>query len=221
MLPQQVYAFSGLGADARAFAGLKLPGYELIHVEWLKPLPAEVLASYVLRLAQHAGIPKVGAFVIGLSFGGICAAELAKSYSFKKLLLLSSAKTKKELPSIFSLAKIVPLHRLIPGKFLTRPSKLLYSLFGVQEIADKELLAAIIRDTDPEFLKWAIQAMLQWENTIKPANCLHIHGDKDRLMPINRIDYTLKIEDAGHFMILNRAAEISTIIVDFYASTEA
>ena len=219
MRPQPVYAFYGLGADARAFAALELPGYEVIHVEWVQPQPAEPLAAYVLRLAQQAGIPKSGAFVIGLSFGGICATELSKSYTFKKLLLISSAKTQQELPSFFGFAKILPLHKLIPTKFFTMPSAFLNRMFAVHEIADQMLLAAIIRDTDPQFMKWAIQAMLDWDNKLMPANCLHIHGDKDRVIPINSIRNAVPIQGAGHFMILNRASEISPRIVDFFASS--
>ncbi|TJZ50874.1 alpha/beta hydrolase [Sphingobacterium olei] len=208
-MSKQVFAFSGLGADKRVFQQLDFSDMEVIHIKWLQPREEEYLGSYVHRLAEHYHIPKHGATVIGLSFGGICVSELAKTYDFEKIVLLSSAKTKMELPKSYALTSLLSLHKLIPETQLTKPNALLDWLFGVSSTHDRETLADIIQDTDVKFLKWAIHRIANWKNTVVPTSCLHIHGDKDRIIPIRNVDYSIKIKGGGHFMTLNKAEEIS------------
>lgn len=214
-MSKKVYAFSGLGADYRAFQNLDFAGMELVHMDWIPARTYEYLESYVLRLAQHHQIPKQGATVIGISFGGICIAELAKFYDFEKIVLLSAAKTKYELPNSLAVKGLYGLQKLIPKSQLIKPSFMLNWLFGVSNPVDKALLAAILADTDPKFLKWAIQQIVDWDNTSVPPNCLHIHGDQDRIIPIGNVDYSIKIKGAGHLMALSKGKEISFHIRNF------
>ncbi|MBL3657688.1 hypothetical protein [Fulvivirga sediminis] len=55
-------------------------------------------------------------------------------------------------------------------------------LFGVTNKEDKLLLNEIIRDTDRQFLKWALQEIMQWNNS-ELIPLLALHGTKDRLIP--------------------------------------
>lgn len=213
-----IYAFSGLGADKRVFSFLDLTGFQIVFVEWLRPLDHEDLKSYVIRLATYYQIPKSGAIVIGVSFGGMCIAELSKYYDFKKTILISSAKTKNELPKSYLFAKLFPLQKIIPNHLIAQPNQLLYWLFGVKNQKDKILLASIIKETDPIFLKWAINQIVKWKNITIPVNCLHLHGDKDRIIPIFNVDYSIKIKEGGHMMIINKSMEISFHIRNFLVS---
>ncbi len=213
---EKIYVFSGLGADRRIFDRLDLRGFEIVHVEWLKPRPAEAMESYVFRLAEHYQIPKQGALVLGVSFGGMCIAELSKYYDFKKTVLISSAKTRDELPKVLGVSKIFPLHKLLPeGKPGKLTAKMLYWLFGADTKEEQQLLSAILEDTDPDFQKWAVDKIARWENTHVPVNCLHIHGDKDHLIPIQYVDYTIRIRGGGHLMVWNKGAELSFPIRNF------
>ncbi len=211
-----IYVFSGLGADRRVFSKIDFSGFQVVYIDWLKPRPSEALESYVFRLAEHYHIPKQGAIVLGVSFGGMCIAELSKYYDFKKTVLISSAKTKDELPKVLGVSKFLSLHKLLPdgnGKYT--PHILLHWIFGVKTDDEKKLLDDIIKTTDPDFQKWAVDKIVNWTNTHVPVNCLHIHGDKDRLIPIQNVDYTIRIKGAGHFMIWNKAAELSFHIRNF------
>ena len=213
---QKIYAFSGLGADKRAFSKLDFSGFEVVYIDWIEPRTSEGFESYVYRLAEHYQVPKQGAYVIGVSFGGICIAELAKFYDFKKIVLISSAKTKSELPKLYKLSKLIPFHKWIPEKQGNRVTFIHYWLFGAQTMEEKEILAEIIQDTDVHFLKWAMDKIVHWENTTGPKNCLHIHGNADRIIPIRNVDYSIKIERGGHLMVWNKAAEISFHILNYF-----
>lgn len=213
---KKLFAFSGLGADKRVFSQLDLSEYDVIYVDWVTPSKFESLADYVIRLAQYYNIPKQGALGIGVSFGGICLSELAKSLNFEKIILISSAKTKFELPSLYSWTMLVPFIKLIPRKILITPNFILNWFFGVKGRVEKDLLANIIKETDADFLKWAIIQIVVWKNTQIPINHLHIHGVEDRIIPIKNINQATKIASGGHFMIFNQASEISNLINKFF-----
>lgn len=84
--------------------------------------------------------------------------------------------------------------------------------FSVKTKNESDLLKQIIMDTDRFFMKWAIDAIMKWKGSIYNKNLLHIHGDSDRIFPIKRMENYIKIVGGGHFMIVNRAIEISEII---------
>ncbi len=213
---ERIYLFSGLGADQRIFAQLDLSGFEIIPIQWLKPRPAEAFESYVFRLAEHHQIPKQGSTVIGLSFGGICISELSKYYDFHKTVLISSAKTKDELPKVLSFSKLLAIHKKMPSPTqLKWANPIIYWFFGIKTDQEKKLLNDMMVDADPDFEQWAIDKIVHWDNVHVPQNCLHIHGDKDRLIPIQHVDYSIRIRGAGHFMVWNKATEISFHIRNF------
>ena len=97
-----IYFISGIGADERAFRLISLPGYEIRNVSWLEPLKNENLKSYSIRLSSQ--ITTEDPIIIGLSFGGIIAQEIALHIKTKKVIIISSLKNRKELPSLYKIA---------------------------------------------------------------------------------------------------------------------
>lgn len=41
---------------------------------------------------------------------------------------------------------------------------------------------------------------------------MQIHGTKDKFFPINNFNNIIKIENGSHFMIVNKAAQISNLL---------
>src|SRR5687768_12603951 len=93
---QKVYFISGLGADERAFSFLDLGFCEPVFIPWVRPLEGETVPAYAVRLKER--IPEDFPIIVGLSFGGMVAVEIGKAFPCKKIVLLSSAKTQKEIP---------------------------------------------------------------------------------------------------------------------------
>ena len=212
----KLYVFTGLGADKRIFSKLDLSGFQVHYMEWITPIVNETLENYALRMANHYQIPKQGAFVLGLSFGGICVAELAKFYDFGKTILISSAKTNAELPPVLGISNYISLEKILHKKTITKiPTKIINWLFGLKNQQETALFLSMLADADSEFMQWAVAQFRHWKNQHIPVNCLHIHGDKDRLIPLKNVDYTVKIKTGGHFMVYSHAAEISYIVRNF------
>lgn len=210
-----VYFISGLGADKRAFQKLTLPkNLTIKHIEWVANETDELLATYCHKLSAQIDITEPFKLV-GLSFGGIVAVELAKIIDPKEVILISSISTWKELPiDRFGhfLFKKLRIYKLIPSFIFKYPNAITYWFFSVKKQEEKKLLKQIIIDTPPAFAKWAFGQILTWKNTTRPKNLFHIHGTADKLFPIGHTHPDVTIKDGGHFMVYSKAEEVSRIL---------
>ncbi len=208
----QVYCLSGLGADWRVFQFINLPGVELVHVKWLPPHRHEPLGAYARRLlaqfdAQHP------VALLGVSFGGIVAQEVAALLPCRRVIILSSIKSPAEMPLTISLVRRTGVHRLMPGWLLKAGNTLTGNYyFSIRTRAEARLLREIIRDTDPAFLRWAVNAVVRWQPPAPVPGLVHLHGTADRIFPADRIQNYTPIPGGGHFMIVQEAALLSRLV---------
>ena len=207
---KRIFILSGLGTDDRVFKHLEFPGCEATYIKWVIPSEKETLPEYAKRLTQQINIDTP--ILIGLSFGGMVATEISKLITTEKLILIASAKTFKEIPFYFRIAGKLNLHKLLPANFFKRQSFISNWLFGLKTLSDKKLLSEILFDTDPKFLKWSINEIVKWKNAIKSPNVKHIHGTADRILPYRFVQADYSIKNGGHFMTVNKSAEINSIL---------
>jgi len=203
----KIVAISGLGADKRVFESLKLD-YDIQTVDWITPNKAEGIEDYAIRIIAQNGI-KSEVCVLGVSFGGLVAVEISKLLHSKLTILISSAAIKTDLPRIYRLIGGSKIMQVIPSQMLKPPKLIAMWTFGAK---NKDLLFDILDDTDLHFAKWAINQLVCWNNTTQIDNCIKISGTKDRLIPIKRGQNTIEIKGGAHFMIVDKADEISQII---------
>jgi len=208
----RIFFFTGLGADERAFAYLKIKtSLPQIHVPWLKPDKNESLENYCRRLVQRHGV-KDGDILIGLSFGGLVVVEISKLIKPALSILISSASTRKELPLLYRIAGKTDLHRVVPKSVLNKPNRLKYYLFSLKKPEQRKLFDEIVTDADVDFVRWAIDKIVHWENSNRPENLYKIHGTADRIMPVHKPSVNFIIQGGSHFLTWENAAEVSTII---------
>jgi pimeloyl-ACP methyl ester carboxylesterase len=62
------------------------------------------------------------------------------------------------------------------------------------------------------FLKWACGAVLSWQPTPSTVPVFHIHGDRDRLIPIDRVRPTDVVAGGGHLVSLTHPAEVTAFL---------
>lgn len=203
-----LYLFSGLGADKRVFDFLDLSEYDLYHITWITPGRDESLSDYAQRILPQ--IIHERPVLLGVSFGGMIAQEIAKSIPVEKVILISSATSSTAIPSYFKFLAGLGIQKLIPPKAFKKPNEILYWLFGITTPDERKLLAAIMADTDERFFAWAIESIPRWKNVSSRDLIVQIHGTHDRILTFQYADHSLP--GAGHLMIVNRAKEISAII---------
>jgi pimeloyl-ACP methyl ester carboxylesterase len=211
-----LYCISGLGADERVFSKLTINGRTLKPVQWLQPLQGETLGSYATRLSEQITEPEPD--ILGLSFGGMMAIEIAKLKPVSKIILLSSIKTSSELPRWMNLAGRSSVYKLLPSRQISsikalRALRPIQNYFLGARTAEEKKIANEYRDhVDPVYLKWAIAQVLTWKNNAIPSNLLHIHGSNDHIFPAKKIQNAHIIDGGGHFMVMDKTQEIARII---------
>lgn len=210
MSDAHVYIISGLGVDRRVFNKINFKGLKVAYLEWITPISTESISCYARRLSTK--ITTESPVLIGLSFGGMVAMEIAKMIDVRQVILLASAKDDNELPKLYKLIATLKFHKFIPAPILKSHHILSNYFFGVSLKEDKKLLKQILRDTDTKFLSWAINQIVNWKNRAIPNNLIHIHGSKDRIIPIRNVIPTFVIQGAGHFMTITHAKEIETLL---------
>lgn len=213
----KVYFISGLAADRRVFKNIRLPeGYETVYLDWIAQLPEESLESYASRLAKKIDTSEKFALV-GLSMGGMIAAEIAKLYKPEITILLSSVPVYSHFPRRFRLARKLKLHEMIPVSMF-KSASVIKRLFAPESREDKQVLLQLVRESDPAFIKWAMGAILHWKNETVPEPMAHIHGSKDEILPVKYTCPTHIITKGTHLMVMNRADEVNQLLKDLLKS---
>lgn len=205
------YFLSGLGADKRIFQKIQLPkGYEAVYLDWMAPLPEETLEAYSLRLAAHS-ITDEKFVLIGLSFGGMVAAEIASVKKPDKTILISSIATSDELPWYFAKAGQLGIQKIVPVNLL-KAATFIHRVVGARSEEEKAIVYHYIKHADPEFIRWALNAILQWKRHNRVPGIIHLHGDEDHLLPLRFTHADYVIANGGHLMVLNKADEVNRIL---------
>ncbi|MES1161164.1 MAG: alpha/beta hydrolase, partial [Bacteroidota bacterium] len=177
-----VYFISGIGGDRRLFHGIRLPeGFRTSYVDWILPGNKETLPDYALRLTEQIE-PTQPFVLVGASLGGIMAVEIAKRLAPVATILISSIPVSSQLPVYYTAARHLRLAQLLPTSFIKGASHF-KRLFTRETGANKKLMRQMIRDGDARFIKWGLNAVLEWRNEVKPQPLWHIHGTRDEVFP--------------------------------------
>src|SRR5262249_3414644 len=153
---------------------------------WPDPSRGDSLQAYAARMVPSlSGRPSV---IGGASFGGMVALELAALTSPKAVVLMGSCSAPVGLaPHVRALGRLAVT--LPIAAFRPRPqiSPILLPKFGQLDREQKALFWRMAAAVPASFLKWACGAVLSWHPTRIDVPVFHIHGDRDRLIPIGRV----------------------------------
>ncbi len=184
-------------------------------MNWMDIRQGENISDYAKRYS--AKITSATPVIMGLSFGGIVAIEIAKHLPNARLILIATAKTKFEIPFYYRVSRITRLHKILPLKSgIIRFAFVRNWLFGVHTPKDKFILKKYIQDVSPVFLRWAINAIVTWNNTKPPLHYIHIHGTSDKIFPVSFIKPgIIKIKNGEHLLPLYHYNEINKILKEY------
>ncbi len=207
-----LYFISGLGADERAFRYIKLSGAETRFIQWIPPKKKELLNEYATRLLNQIDTSQ-SFTLIGLSFGGIVAQELASMFRCERLILISSVKHPQELSPALQLIRHSGLYHLFPFRWV-KPifSKVAPYWFGALSKRHRALLKVTTDETNNEFAEWAIKTVMRWKGSSAETTTHHLHGTLDRIFPARYLQNYVAVKGGGHFMIVTHAKQISQLL---------
>ena len=200
-----VYFLPGLAANASIFKNIKLDTdrFEMYFLEWMIPFEEESISDYALRFCSK--VNHSNAVLVGVSFGGIIAQEMNLVHNFRKIVIISSVKTRQELPLHLQLAGKTKVYKLMPTSLFAQNIDLLSKYAVGKPIVKRlDLYKQYLSITDKRYLDWAIKQVVSWGQEQSDSNLVHIHGDKDLIFPIENINDSIVVKGGTHIMILNK-----------------
>ncbi|MDO6760062.1 alpha/beta hydrolase [Tamlana sp. 2_MG-2023] len=199
-----IYLMPGMAAGPNIFEYIDLPEdrFQLHFLEWMLPLNDESISNYALRMTKH--IKHENPVLLGVSFGGVLVQEINKHISVRKLIIVSSVKTKFELPKKMQLARVTGAYKIVPTQLASKIDVFEKYAFGKVLVKRLELYKKYLSVNDPKYLSWAIKEMVCWDQEAHESDIIHIHGDKDPVFPIQYISNCITIPDGVHIMIINK-----------------
>ena len=134
--------------------------------------------------------------------------------NLKKLIIISSVKTRNELPQRLKIAAKTLAYKLVPTSLVLSASDLTKFAIGPKTEKRLKLYQEYLHVRDKVYLDWAIEQMVTWKRTQEIEGVVHLHGDSDPIAPIKNIFNSIQIKDGTHIMILNKGGVISKKIIE-------
>jgi pimeloyl-ACP methyl ester carboxylesterase len=202
----------GLGADRRLFKYQKKNFKNSITPSWLLPKINESLSQYSRRWSSQLKL-KSGCYLIGVSFGGMVALEMARWVKPKAVILIASCRDRSAVPWHLRMAGHITYWPII-AKILTRifPSRS-GRFLGAETKEQQDLLIRMLIETPDTFMRWTLHSIQCWNGVKgKEIKVYHIHGERDRLIPIRKVEPDRMVKGGGHLINLTHAKEVNVFI---------
>ena len=206
------YFISGLGADKTAFQNLEDYGTTKIMIDWISNRPNESLYDYAARIIEKYGITSDD-ILAGLSFGGLVAQQIADILKPDYVILISSFRTKDDLKIQFSSGLKLKLHKLMPEMKSEFIGTIVANYLNSGTNQSKSALKAMLSSTDMKLMKWSLEKIYEQNNPLAiDVKKYSLIGSIDRVVKPWKIESTYIVEGGSHFMVYDKAEEISDII---------
>jgi pimeloyl-ACP methyl ester carboxylesterase len=193
----------GMAASAAIFEHIKFSDerFEMHFLDWEIPNKNESLQLYAKKMA--AKIIHQEAVLIGVSFGGVLVQEMSAFLSLKKLIIISSIKSRREMPRRLLFVSFFKLYKLLPYRIISDIDRVTKYVFGVSAKHRVALYKKYLAVNSPLYLRWAMEHMVNWN----PANTngvpVHIHGKNDKVFPFKHLEgHVHEVQNGTHVMVV-------------------
>ena len=206
-----IYMFHGQGADNRVFENLSLEGnYRITYINYPVPGARTTLKNFALSMINQIDT-MVPCILIGQSMGGMICTELADTLKPVKVIIISSAKCRQELPGRYRFQRYIPVNRLVP-KRLIKVGAVFFQPLVEPDCLKNPVFRSMILKKDPRYMKRTVKMIINWERKEYSPGIIHIHGENDSTIPVKNVKYDYLIRDGSHVMVYTRGTEISSLI---------
>ncbi|MBT8244562.1 MAG: alpha/beta hydrolase [Winogradskyella sp.] len=199
-----LYFMPGMAANPLIFEYIKLPKNQFkIHwLEWKIPVKNESLEAYAKRMITE--IKHDNIVLLGISFGGMLVQEMSKYINLRKLFVVSSVKSRHELPKRLKLLKYTKAYKILPTQLVGNIDLLAKYAFGKTIKKRVELYKKYLSVNNKTYLDWAIKQVVCWNQEKPHPDALYIHGNNDFVFPHSCEGDCIVIKGGTHIMIINK-----------------
>ena len=207
-----IYCIPGQGADERLFNNFDLgENYEIRFIHFEIPKRRERLPEYARRLSTQIDTSEKF-ILIGVSLGGMIATELTDFLHPEKTIIISSAKTRQELPHRYRFQRVVPIYAVIPKSVIKSGAKIMQPIVEPDRRKEKATFKKMLAAKDKRFMKRSVGMIINWQRKTYDENIIHIHGNKDRTLPLRKVEYDYLVKGGSHMMTLTQGREVSALV---------
>lgn len=206
----KIYAIPGLGTNEKLYSKTTIPGFELKVLDWPLVEKGDTIQMYAQKFSKQ--IDQSQAFcLLGVSFGGMICTELSKIVSPQKTVVVSTCKSRSEMPWFLKLFKHLPFHLMVSEK---KHRQMAYKgrwFIGLGDAYIPDYLG-MVNSMNTNYFRNCITMIVNWNNKNIPKNMVHIHGTDDRLLKYKNVSADYAIKNGSHAMIISRSEEINAIL---------
>lgn len=208
------YFIGGIASDERIFRYQMTSVENAVYLAFPKHDKYDTMETYAQKFIPFIDTSKPFNIVAN-SMGGIMTMELIKHVQPQKVVLISSIKSRKEMPFMLKQMKFTNMHKLLPGKGFISAIQFgsLFKREVLKEPAMRNLAVSMAKSNDPGFLYWCVNAIVKWNGADDyRKDIIHIHGTKDEMFPMRNIKNVIAVKGGSHTMILNRHHEVTNLL---------
>lgn len=211
-MSHKIYFLAGLGFDKRIFYNLELQNVDIAYLDWLEPIKNESFEDYVTRISEQIKPSEKEIILAGHSFGGIVVQKLSQIIKTKKVIIISSIKSKSEIPITLRFLKYIKLYNFFNRELILRSFPIWARAFGYNSEKGRNLFVQMISNCSDNYFKWSMDKVVHFEGFEGINNLIHIHGTNDKTFPIGKIKDPIPIKDGSHFMVFSKPEEVSEVL---------
>lgn len=215
-----VYMMPGMAAEPTIFNRVRMPEeqFQIHWLEWMIPELDESLQTYAKRMVDK--ITHDNVVLLGVSFGGVLVQEMSKFIKLRKLIVVSSVKSKHELPKRMKIAKFIKAYKFVPTQLLSNLDLIKKYAFNDTIAKRIDLYKTYLAVNDKRYLDWAIEKMICWDQEEPNPDAIYIHGDADAIFPHSCVGNCIVIKGGTHIMIILQSQwfneNLPKLILDSY-----
>ncbi len=227
-LPGRLLLLPGLAMTPEGFTNFRraFGDEDIITPDWIPPEKKESLSHYAKRWAHtlNATLGDDGRplFLAGVSMGGFIAQEMAPLLDPQPaaIFLIGSSTHGDGISKIFqSLGTFIGKFNAKNTKLITKYGATPQAFMNGLDDPGIRLTQKMASESDPDVLNWAYGASTEWVYAGPPDGytmppMFQVHGQKDPLMPIEKQNPDLVIEDGYHMINLSHDETIQRWLFD-------
>ncbi len=206
-----IYLLPGMTREYPVFARLIPLLRNATVIQLIDPEHHESLRSYAARMSKHLS---PDGYLVGVSFGGIVAAEVSRIIRPQGCVLVSSVCGPHQLPPWLRVCRMIGRrHGAAILNMVGHAAGVVPRRVGSRSIIRLGKLSG----TKGAWHRWATSAVLDWQPDPRPFDfpVLQIHGDADRTFPIRYIGADVVVSGGGHALPMSHPNDTAYAIVAF------
>ena len=138
--------------------------------------------------------------------------KLLDFFPQKKLVLISTVNSDKEIPAYIKLFAKTGITQLAPVQMIKNNSWMSHLLFGAQNKSDKAFLDGLIDQIHPYYFKWSTTQIGKWKGNYSFSNQIRVHSKTDRIFPSPKNGFIDLWLPGGHFAVFISGKKLSTFL---------